>query len=64
MKSSYLRKKNKKQLLEELVVAKKTILTLRIQKATNQTFNSDLYKKNRKTVARIKTILHEGSHND
>ncbi len=58
--TSYLEElngKNKDQLQEELVSAKKELFNLRFQNATNQLDNTSRIKEVRKNIARIQTVI-------
>jgi large subunit ribosomal protein L29 len=58
MKASELRDKNRDELLEELVQLRKEQFNLRMQQATGQMARPDQYRKVRKNIARVKTVLH------
>jgi large subunit ribosomal protein L29 len=57
MKSSELQTKNKNELLDELVSLRREQFNLRMQQATGQMTRPDQYRKVRKNIARIKTVL-------
>ena len=57
MKSSELQTKNKSELLDELVSLRREQFNLRMQQATGQMTRPDQYRKVRKNIARIKTVL-------
>jgi large subunit ribosomal protein L29 len=59
MKASELRDKNEKELLDELVDLRKEQFSLRMQQATGQMARPDQYRKVRKNIARVKTVLRE-----
>jgi large subunit ribosomal protein L29 len=59
MKASELRDKNEQQLLEELVELRQEQFNLRMQQATGQMARPDQYRKVRKNIARVKTVLRE-----
>ena len=52
-----LNKKDKNELQNELVTAKKELFNLRFQNATNQLDNSSRIKEVRKNIARIQTVI-------
>ena len=56
-----LRTKSAAELNEELVAAKKELLNLRFQNATNQLDNTSRIHEVRKNIARIQTVLASGS---
>jgi large subunit ribosomal protein L29 len=66
MNANELRQKNSDDLTEELLGLRREQFNLRMQQATGQLVRSDQYKKVRRDIARIKTVLHErdGSQND
>ncbi|MEC9375656.1 MAG: 50S ribosomal protein L29 [Pseudomonadota bacterium] len=57
MKASELREKTKEELLKELLDLRKEQFNLRMQQATGQMARPDQYRKVRKNIARVKTIL-------
>ena len=59
MKATDLRKKNAKELADELLDLRKEQFNLRMQQATGQLVRGDQYRKVRKNIARIKTVLRE-----
>ncbi len=59
MKASELRKKNKEELGDLLVVLSRERFNLKMQKGTGQLSKPDQVKKVRREVARIQTILNE-----
>ncbi len=59
MKASEIRSKTAVELSEELVNLHREQFNLRMQKATGQLSKPDQIKKNRRTIARINTILAE-----
>ena len=59
MKASDIRAKSAVELSEELVNLHREQFNLRMQKATGQLSKPDQVKKNRRTIARINTILAE-----
>jgi large subunit ribosomal protein L29 len=59
MKIADLREKSEKELSASLVDLCRDQFNLRMQKATGQLSKSDQIKKNRKSIARINTILNE-----
>ena len=54
-----LKAKSAAELNEELVAAKKELLNLRFQNATNQLENTSRIKEVRKNIARIQTVITE-----
>ena len=58
-----LKAKSVAELNEELVAAKKELLNLRCQNATNQLDNTSRIKEVRKNIARIQTVITEKSQN-
>ena len=54
-----LRTQSAAQLQEQLVAAKKELLNLRFQNATNQLDNTGRIKEVRKNIARIQTVITE-----
>jgi len=59
MNATDLRKKNRQELTEELLGLRREQFNLRMQQATGQLVRSDEYRKVRKNIARIKTVLRE-----
>lgn len=59
VKLSELRGKSKEELLQELEGSKRELLNLRIQWQVGELKDSAQYKKTRKGIARINTILRE-----
>jgi len=57
MNATDLRKKNDKELTEEMLGLRREQFNLRMQQATGQLVRGDQYRKVRKDIARIKTIL-------
>ena len=57
MKASELKEKSAEELLEELVELRKEQFNLRMQQATGQMARPDQYRKVRKNIARVKTVL-------
>ncbi len=57
MKASELRDKSRDELLEELVGLRREQFNLRMQQAIGQMARPDQYRKVRKSIARIKTVL-------
>ncbi|GAG90524.1 unnamed protein product [marine sediment metagenome] len=66
MNANELRQKNSDDLTEELLGLRREQFNLRMQQATGQLVRSDQYKKVRRDIARVKTILNErdGSQNE
>ena len=54
-----LKAKSAAELNEELVAAKKELINLRFQNATNQLENTSRIKEVRKNIARIQTVITE-----
>jgi large subunit ribosomal protein L29 len=61
MKIAELRQKSASELSDSLIELCRDQFNLRMQKATGQLSKSDQIKKNRKSIARINTILSEKS---
>jgi len=59
MNANELRKKSINELKEELLALLKELFNLRLQKGIGQNPLSHLFKKSRRQIARIKTILRE-----
>ena len=59
MNTTDLRKKNEPELTEELLGLRREQFNLRMQQATGQLVRPDEYRKVRKNIARIKTVLRE-----
>lgn len=57
MNASELKNKTKDELLEELVNLRREQFNLRMQQATGQMARPDQYRKVRKNIARVKTVL-------
>jgi len=57
MKASELNAKTRDELLEELVSLRREQFNLRMQQATGQLARPDQYRKVRKNIARVKTVL-------
>jgi len=57
MNASELQGKTKEELLEELVGLRREQFNLRMQQATGQMARPDQYRKVRKNIARVKTVL-------
>jgi large subunit ribosomal protein L29 len=57
MKASELKSKGKNELLDELVNLRREQFNLRMQQATGQMTRPDQYRKVRKNIARVKTVL-------
>ena len=66
MNANELRQKSSDDLTEELLGLRREQFNLRMQQATGQLVRSDQYKKVRRDIARVKTVLHErdGDQND
>lgn len=58
-RATELRAKSATELKDELVALRKEEFTLRMQRGTGQLSNTSRFKKIRRDVARIKTILNE-----
>ncbi len=59
MKTEEIRSKTEEELAQELVNLHREQFNLRMQKTTGQLSKPDQLQKNRKTIARINTILRE-----
>jgi len=57
MNASEIQNKSKDELLEELVGLRREQFNLRMQQATGQMARPDQYRKVRKNIARVKTVL-------
>jgi large subunit ribosomal protein L29 len=57
MDASELKTKSKDELLEELIGLRREQFNLRMQQATGQMARPDQYRKVRKNIARVKTVL-------
>jgi len=57
MKANELKSKSKDELLEELINLRREQFNLRMQQATGQMARPDQYRKVRKNIARVKTVL-------
>lgn len=57
MNASELKNKTTQELLEELVNLRREQFNLRMQQATGQMARPDQYRKVRKNIARVKTVL-------
>ena len=61
MVASELRSKTDAELAEELIGLRREQFNLRMQQATGQLVRSDQYRKVRRDIARVKTVLNERS---
>lgn len=61
MKIAEIREKSNSELSETLLELSRDQFNLRMQKATGQLSKSDQIKKNRRSIARINTVLNEKS---
>lgn len=59
MNANELRDKNHEDLVEELMGLRREQFNLRMQRATGQLVRSDQFKKVRRNIARIKTVMRE-----
>ena len=59
MKASELKDKSRDELLEELVGLRREQFNLRMQQAIGQMTRPDQYRKVRKNIARVKTVLRQ-----
>ena len=59
MKANELRSMGQKELLEELVGLRREQFNLRMQQATGQGGKPDQFRKVRRDIARVKTVLSE-----
>jgi len=57
MKASELKTKSKDELLDQLVEFRQEQFNLRMQQATGQMARGDQYRKVRRNIARVKTVL-------
>lgn len=57
MKASELKSKSASELMDELVSLRREQFNLRMQQATGQMTRPDQYRKVRKNIARVKTVL-------
>ena len=57
MNASELQTKSKDELLDELIELRREQFNLRMQQATGQMARPDQYRKVRKNIARVKTVL-------
>lgn len=57
MKASELKSKSASELMDELVGLRREQFNLRMQQATGQMTRPDQYRKVRKNIARVKTVL-------
>ena len=59
MKANELRQKSSAELAEELLQLRREQFNLRMQQATGQLARSDQYRRVRKDIARVKTVMTE-----
>ncbi len=59
MNANELRGRNRDELVEELLGLRREQFNLRMQRATGQLVRSDQFKKVRRSIARIKTVMRE-----
>ena len=59
MKASEMRESSVTELNDELVKLRKEQFNLRMQDATGQLTNQDQFRKVRRSIARVKTVLNE-----
>jgi large subunit ribosomal protein L29 len=59
MKANELRQKSAAELAEELLQLRREQFNLRMQQATGQLARSDQYRRVRKDIARVKTVMTE-----
>jgi large subunit ribosomal protein L29 len=59
MDATELRKKSAVELTDELLDLRKEQFNLRMQQATGQLARSDQYRRVRRDIARVKTVMHE-----
>ena len=59
MKATSLREKTTTELREELIALRKEQFNLRVQNATGQLARPDQFRKVRRNIARVKTVLNE-----
>jgi large subunit ribosomal protein L29 len=63
MKANELRQKSTPELAEELLQLRREQFNLRMQQATGQLARSDQYRRVRKDIARVKTVMSEQGKN-
>jgi large subunit ribosomal protein L29 len=59
MNANELRVKSREELVEELLGLRREQFNLRMQRATGQLVRSDQFRKVRRNIARIKTVMRE-----
>ena len=59
MNASEIRKKSDDELADELINLRREQFNLRMQQATGQLVRSDQYRRVRRDIARIKTVINE-----
>ena len=59
MKANELRQKTTEELTNELLELRREQFNLRIQQASGQLVRSDQYRKVRRNIARLKTVMRE-----
>jgi large subunit ribosomal protein L29 len=59
MKATELRQKTPEELHKELLATRRSLLSLRVQAATQQLRNTSQFPKVRRDIARIKTVMHQ-----
>lgn len=62
MKTSELRGKTEQELKDVVLSSKKEMFNLRMQEATGAIENKQGFRKARRTIARVKTLLNEASN--
>ena len=61
METKELRAKSREELADELAKLRKEQFALRMQRATGQAVKPDQFGKVRRNIARVKTVLREGT---
>ena len=61
MNANELRQKSSEELADELINLRREQFNLRMQQATGQLVRSDQYRRVRRDIARIKTVMNERS---
>lgn len=60
---SELKELDESQLEQEILATKKELFTLRLQKATRQSFKPHLFKQLKRKIAQLLTLEHQRKHN-
>jgi large subunit ribosomal protein L29 len=64
MNATEIRAKSREELTEELLNLRKEQFNLRMQRATGQLTRSDQFRKVRRSIARIKTVMQEKGNSE